>query len=192
MNIHPSMIGFDIDGVVADTVEAFISLAKNDYGIDSISPHDITDFMVEECLDMDVAIVTEIFDRLMEEPIACALKPMANSMEILHSFAQVAPLTFITARPDKAPIAAWLEKHLGGTIYKKVRLVATGEHDGKAAFIKEMALKYFVDDRVETCVKLDREGIIPIVYNQPWNQGKHNLPSIENWLAIRDLCGTNY
>ena len=188
MKIHPSLIGFDIDGVVADTVEAFISMARRDYGINSISPEDITDFMVEECLDMDAAIIEKIFARLMDEPIECGLMPMANAMEVLRSFSSVAPLIFVTARPNKAPIAAWLEKHLGGDAFQNLQLVATGEHGGKASFIKEMGLRYFVDDRVETCFILEKEGIVPIVFNQPWNRGKHAMKTIDNWLAIRDLC----
>lgn len=185
--IHPRLIGFDIDGVVADTMEAFIRIAWQDYRIE-VKPEDITAFQVEDCLDMDPSLVNDIFDRLLEDPVASDLKPMLYADRVLKEFAQVAPLTFVTARPQKKPIAQWLKSMLGEEIYKDVRLVATGEHDDKADHIKEMGLQYFVDDRAQTCTILENEGIIPIVYSQPWNYGKHDLQFVDNWLAIRELC----
>lgn len=187
MKIHPRLIGFDIDGVVADTMEAFIRIARHDYKVE-VAPEDITEFQVEDCLDMDPVQVTEIFDRLLEEPLASGLKPMPYADKVLKEFAQAAPLTFVTARPQKKPIAAWLKNMLGEAVYKDVRLVATGEHDDKADYIKSMGLRYFVDDRAQTCMMLENEGITPIVYSQPWNAGRHDLHSVDNWLAIRELC----
>ena len=69
MKIHPGHIGFDIDGVVADTMEAFIRLADEDYGINTIKPEDIICYMVEECLDVDPVMVDEIFGRLLDDPV---------------------------------------------------------------------------------------------------------------------------
>ncbi len=188
MRIHPGRIGFDIDGVVADTMEAFIRLAREDHGVDSISPEDITDFEVEECLDLDPAVMENIFVRLMAEPVAAGLRPMAHAVDVLQEFATMAPLHFITARPDKGPIEEWLRAELGSEAFGRVRLVAMGSHDSKAAYIKDMGLSYFVDDRAQTCIVLQNEGITPMVYSQPWNRGKHELGTVDDWLAIRSLC----
>lgn len=187
MKIHPKNIGFDIDGVVADTMNAFIRLARDNYGV-RVLPEQITEFQVEDCLDMDPAIVGEIFERLMSEPIEAGLKLMPYARRVLQEFSGEAPLSFITARPLRAPIARWLEKELGRKLYSRVRLEATGEHDGKAAFIKAMGLRYFVDDRAQTCEQLSLAGIRSIVYSQPWNHGKHNLPFVDGWLSIRAMC----
>ena len=187
MNIHPKHIGFDIDGVVADTMEAFIRIAAEDYGT-GVAPEDITEFQVEDCLDMDPSHIQAIFDRLLEEPLAAGLKLMPHAKRVLAEFAEFAPLTFVTARPSKEPIACWLQNMLGRSVYKSVRLVATGEHDGKTSYIKELGLNYFVDDRVQTCMMLHEDGLAPFVFSQPWNFGKHNLPTVDSWLAIRKLC----
>lgn len=182
------MIGFDIDGVVADTMEAFIRIAWKDYET-RVRPEAITEFQVEDCLDMDRDAVAEIFARLLEEPIACGLRLMPLAGQVLSDLAGRAPLTFITARPQKKPIARWLKKELGPQVYGRVRLVATGEHDGKAAHIREQGLVFFVDDRAQTCLQLSREkDIQPIVYRQPWNLGRHSLPEVAGWPAIRALC----
>ncbi|HCC53869.1 MAG TPA: hypothetical protein DEQ20_02935 [Desulfobulbaceae bacterium] len=188
MHIHPSLIGFDIDGVVADTMEAFIRMARTGYGA-KIRPEEITEFQVEDCLDLDPSMVEEIFSRLLDEPIACGLRLMRHARQVLTEFADHGTLTFITARSQKTPIARWLKKELGPQVYDRVRLVATGEHDNKAVHIKEMGLSFFVDDRAQTCLQLAQEkGIQPIVYRQAWNQGKHDLPEVEDWRTIYNLC----
>lgn len=188
MKIHPKFIGFDIDGVVADTMEAFIRLADEEYET-VVVPEEITEFQVEDCLDMDPVVVDEIFCRLLIEPVKSGLKMMAGAKAVLTEFAQHGPITLITARPQREPIADWLAEQLGAEVFERVRLVATGEHDGKGNYIKEMGLKYFVDDRAQTCLQLSIDSrISPIVYHQPWNHGKHDLPKVENWPAIRSLC----
>ncbi|MCK5229271.1 MAG: hypothetical protein KAR13_03340 [Desulfobulbaceae bacterium] len=186
--IDPGLIGFDIDGVVADTAEAFIRLARSDYGVDYISVEDITDFVVEDCLPLDAELVDEIFNRLLVAPTESGLKPMVGAVEVLRDLSWEAPLTFVTARPLKEPIELWLENVLGRNVFSSARLIAIGDHDGKADHIKELGLEYFVDDRAETCMALVEKDITPIVFNQPWNRGRHNLKSVDGWDSIRELC----
>jgi uncharacterized HAD superfamily protein len=188
MHIPPCRLGFDIDGVVADTTETFIRLAREDYSI-MVRPEEITDFMVENCLPMPPHVIAEIFERLLNNPLEVDLKPIRDSVSVLTKLAETAPLTFITARPDPKPISSWLEKHLGQETFAPARLIATGDHDGKAAPIKRLGLNYFIDDRHLTCNQLASEpGITPIVYSQPWNRGRHLLNSVENWADIQKLC----
>jgi len=188
--IDPRHIGFDIDGVVADTAGAFIRLARDEYGLGVINPHDITAFQVEDCLDIDNAKVEEIFSLLLTDPLYYGLEPMPYAIDVLNELATAAPLTFITARPLKKPIENWLETFLHPSAFRTMRLMAMGEHDGKGDYIKKMGLQYFIDDRAETCIRLAEEGLSPYVYNQPWNKGRHQLPEVDNWLAIRNLCTT--
>lgn len=190
MKIIPQLLGFDIDGVVADTMEAFIRLAHLDHGVGPIAPEEITDFSVEKCLALPAAIIAAIFGRLLDEPLAAGLKPMADAVSTLQALAVSGPLTFITARPNPEPISRWLRVVLGEEVFRKVDLVAMGEHDGKLAFIKERGLQYFIDDRAETCLHLHAHGITPFVYNQPWNRGRHELQNVDDWRAIRALCAS--
>jgi len=186
--INPALIGFDIDGVVADTGGAFIRIANEEYGINSISLDDITSFEVIDCLDVDQGIIDEIFIRLLDDPLTAGLQPMEDAIPVLHRFADEAPLTFITARPHEKPIARWLKHYLQPATFEKIRLVAMGVHDNKTAYIKDLGLKYFVDDRLQTCKMLANEGITPLVYNQPWNKNGHDLPTVNDWQAIHSLC----
>ena len=186
--IHPGVIGFDIDGVVADTAGAFLRIARNTYNINSLSLEDITRFEVEDCLDIERQIVDEIFVSLLDEPLGAGLQPMEDAMDVLHKFAAQASLTFVTARPDKEPIAQWLQHFLTPGVYDDMRLIAMGEHDNKAGYIKNLGLQYFVDDRLQTCLMLADAGITPLVFNQPWNRHDHDLQTVDNWQAIHALC----
>ena len=78
--INPALIGFDIDGVAADTGGAFIRLASEEYGINSIAVDDITSFEVVDCLDVDQEIIEEIFNRLLSDPLTAGLLPMENAI----------------------------------------------------------------------------------------------------------------
>jgi len=186
--INPQHLGFDIDGVVADTASAFIRLAREQYGLREINPEEITAFQVEGCLDIDPGKVEEIFGRLMTDPLDHGLEPMPNAIEVLNELAITAPLTFITARPQKSPIEKWLQTFLAPSASREMRLVAMGEHDGKGNHIRELGLQYFIDDQAETCISLAADGFSPYVFNQPWNRGRHQLPAVDDWLAIRELC----
>ena len=186
--INPALIGFDIDGVVADTGTAFIRIAGEEYGLKSITLDDITSFEVMDCLDVDQEIITDIFSRLLDDPLTAGLQPMEGAISVLHRFAEQAPLTFVTARPHEKPIALWLKHFLGPVTFEQIRLVAMGAHDNKTSYIKDLGLKYFVDDRLQTCRMLAQEGITPLVYSQPWNKDSHDLPTVNNWQAIQALC----
>lgn len=187
MKIEPGQIGFDIDCVVADTMEAFIRLARDNHGL-TVKPEEITAFQVEDCLDLAPNIVDEIFQQILDEPLSCRLKPMADAVEVLSELATTAPLTFITARPTSDPIKEWLMVMLGEDICRQMTLIATGEHDNKGDHIRQSGLSHFIDDRASTCIRLAAEGISPIVFTQPWNHGRHNLPTVESWRCIRNLC----
>ncbi len=187
MKIDPRLIGFDIDCVVADTMEAFIRLADQNHGL-TVTPEQITRFDVEKCLDIDPDIIDEIFTVLLVAPEESGLRPMKHAVEVLTELADYSSLNFITARPDPQPITSWLHAVLGPEVCEKVRLAATGEHDGKAEYINGMGLRYFVDDRARTCIQLAERGINPIVFQQPWNKGRHELPTVRSWLDVRSLC----
>lgn len=186
--IDLELTAFDIDGVVADTVEAFFRLAQERHGISEFTAAHITEFDVAKCLPIPPAIIDSIFATLLERPIDADLRPMPGSVAALTSLSRRAPLTFITARPLHDPIANWLEHILGSTVFSRVRLIAMGDHDNKAAYLKKLGLRYFIDDRAETCVNLEREGFSPLVFSQPWNQGRHHLPTVSSWREIEALC----
>jgi 5'(3')-deoxyribonucleotidase len=186
--IHPEHLGFDFDGVVADIAEAFIRLSRMDYGCGSIKHEDITHFDVEECLDIDPEIVEAVFTRILLDSVATGLRPMPGAVEVIGELTGHGVVTIVTARPDPQPVQQWLESVMPRTVCRRIKIVAMGAHDDKPRHVLEHGLKYFIDDRAETCHQLDRAGISPIVFAQPWNVGRHSFSIVSNWKEIRELC----
>ncbi len=185
--IPVSEIGFDFDGVIADTAEAFIRLACSEHGYCSFTHENITNFELENCLDIPQTLVEKIFTDILTDSLATKLLPMPGAVESLERFAETGCLTIITARPLIQPVFAWLEHYFSTPAREKIRVVATGDHNDKVRHIHRHGLKYFIDDRAETCIQLAREAISPYVFNQPWNKNRHELPTVADWREISAL-----
>jgi uncharacterized protein len=187
MKIQRQEIGFDLDGVIADTGEAFIRLACEEHAFCSFTLKDITSFQVEDCLNIPTPIVETIFDAILRNSLATGLQPMQGAVEVITEMTASAPVTIITARSLHQPVEDWLHHFFSAQACAHIRLVAMGHHDDKARYIHEHKLRYFIDDRVETCLHLANVAITPLVFSQPWNQGKHNLQSVESWQEIQAM-----
>jgi 5'(3')-deoxyribonucleotidase len=187
MKIKSSEIGFDLDGVIADTAEAFIRLACEEHAFCSFTMEDITSFQVEDCLNIPVVVVETIFDAILRDSLTTGLQPMPGAVEVITAMTQSAPVTIITARPLHQPVEDWLTHFFPTPVCANLRLVAMGSHDDKARYIHEHQLHYFIDDRAETCRQLADMAITPLVFSQPWNRGRHDLQSVESWLEIHAL-----
>ena len=187
--IHPAEIGFDFDGVIADTVEAFIRIACEQYDHCGIQPSDITDFLVERCLEMDAGLAESIFLQILEDSVGTGLLPMPGAVEVLGELSNQAQVTIVTARPQAEPVHHWLQTVFSPSVYRRMQVVAMGDHDDKVRHIRHLGLTAFVDDRAETCLQMHQAGIQALVFAQPWNQHRHSsLPSVQNWQEIRHLC----
>ena len=177
-------IGFDFDGVIADTADTFLRIAAHKYGYNSFSKEDITNFELEDCINVPREIVEKIFTEILEDSLGTGLKPIQGAVETLSLFASNSKVTIITARPICQPVHDWLETYFEQPLLANMHVVATGDHNDKIRHIHANNIKYFIDDRVATCQSLIKENICPIVYHQPWNEGRHNLTTVSDWNDI--------
>ncbi len=129
----------------------------------------------------------KIFTEILTDSLETELKPMKGAVDTLTLLAQKSTVTIITARPLLPPVLDWIDVFFPAETREAIKVIATGDHNDKVRHIHEHGLKYFVDDRAETCMQLARADIIPLVFSQPWNQNRHNLQSVENWADIQDL-----
>lgn len=180
-------IGFDFDGVIADTATTFLHIADQEYGYNSLTKEDITNFELENCINIPKDTIEQIFTDILTDSLGTGLKPMEGAVEVLSSCLRHSPITIITARPIKGPVHDWLATYFDKEFLGDIKVVATGDHDDKLRYINANGIKYFVDDRVATCLLLAEEDIHPIVFNQPWNRGRHSLSKVSSWDEISSI-----
>ncbi|HDP24960.1 MAG TPA: haloacid dehalogenase [Deltaproteobacteria bacterium] len=190
MQITPSEIAFDFDGVIADTFRLFVSLAKSRYNVE-INYEDITDYEFLNVIDMDREHAFELIDILTNYPHELDLMPNRGAVDVLTRMASMSPLLCVTARPFAKPIEQWFEKHLPRLLPECIQVAATGISSKKLDILSGTRVRYFIDDRLDTCVMLADAGITPILYTQPWNQRPHSFHEVGSWEEIASLIDWN-
>ncbi|MEA3223111.1 MAG: hypothetical protein U9P49_08110 [Thermodesulfobacteriota bacterium] len=186
MVIPPEEIAFDFDGVVADTFRGFIDIAKSRYEI-NIDYEDVTQYQIENALNIDPEIVAEIIEILSNHPHEIDLPPNQGAIDVLEMISSISSPLFVTARPYSAPVKLWFKRHFPDRFSENIEIVATGENTEKLPVLKDRGINYFIDDRIDTCFLLLKEGITPIVYDQPWNREEHPFHVVRNWEDISRL-----
>ena len=192
ITIDPAFLAFDIDGVVADTINLFLDIAKDEYNIHNIRYEDITRYILEQCLDIDTKIIDDILVKLLDGAYTSRLKPIDGSVGVLTRLAQNhSPVIFVTARPYLEPICEWIVNIL--PIEKSaIDVVATGHFEAKLDVLLSKNILYFVEDRLDTCFLLKDAGITPVVYKQPWNRENHPFVEVDNWRELESLIDFRY
>lgn len=186
VKISPDEIAFDVDGVFADTFSIFVEIATNRYGY-RFSYEDITEYEFMNVIDIDARASEEIIQALLDSPIENGIRPLAGATEVLTRLSTCGPLLFVTARPEKKGIDEWIYSQLPGVHRDLLRVEATNSHMNKLPILQAFGIKYFVEDRLDTCYLLERGAIMPIVFEQPWNRKPHPFPVVKSWDELSAL-----
>ena len=185
--IDPNRIAFDIDGVLADIASRFLEIASERYNIKGISYNDITSYELENCLNIDIKIVEEIIGGILDGRDADDVKPIEGAAKVLTRLAHHSDqLLFVTARPDSAPVYDWI-LNLLPVAPEMIEIIATGDFESKPRILLDRNKTYFVEDRLDTCLHLQKVGITPLLFKQPWNREKHNFLEVETWKELESL-----
>jgi len=184
--IRPAELAFDIDGVIADTFRAFVRTARESYGVE-IEYDAITDYDFRKVIDIDDETSDAIIERILEDPVGIGIRPIQGAVEVLRRLSGFGPLCLVTARTNREAIMEWVRQTLGFDNGDRIRLDATGAHEEKLPVLLEHGIRYFVEDRLDTCYLIQQSPVTPIVFQQPWNRQVHPFLSVESWNDIHDL-----
>lgn len=191
LNQVPGRVAFDIDGVFGNVMELFIRLAREQYRIESIRYEDITEYYLYDCLPIEPEIINRIIEKILDYPHALEMDPFDHSVEVLTNYARKYPLVFITARQKAEPVRDWVTRTLPQVDPQDIEVITSGEHHLKLGILKDLDIPYYVDDHLDTCRLLSENGITPIVFDQPWNQGRHDYHRVANWQEIGEILFNN-
>jgi len=179
-------LAFDIDGVVANTMGLFIDILREKHQI-HIQYQDITEYDLTQCLDIDFDTIWNILETIMKGTHELNLYPIEHAPRVLQVLSQHTDcLLFVTARPDVGKLHPWFMEMLQ-LPESKFKIVATGHFKEKIAVLQTHQITHFVDDRMETCRLLDKEGFVPIVFSQPWNRESHSFTEVSTWDEILEM-----
>lgn len=185
--IDPSELAFDIDGVVADTMAVFVQLARERYGFSDLTKNDLRHYDLHRCLDADPRLVDEMICLTLDDAHTELIPPEPQAPDVLTEMSRHGPLRFVTARIWPESIVRWLHKTLPQVAPENIQVIATGAPEAKLAILRKLGVRYFVEDRLETCKILTLEGIQPLLFDQPWNRAPSSaeFPRIANWQHLR-------
>jgi len=187
--IEPSDLAFDIDGVVADTMAVFVRLARERYGFTWLTKEDLRQYDLHACLKVAPKIVDELICVTLDDEHTQQIPPMRGAAEVLTNLSRYGPLRFVTARIWPESIIHWLHQTLPDVDSSRIEVFATGHPDAKLTILRELKVRYFLEDRVETCEHLSHGGIQPLLFDQPWNRVPEAgaFPRIANWSRLGRL-----
>ncbi len=186
MKLEIEKTAFDFDGVVADTFRTFIEIAREKYGL-IIDYEHITEYDFMNIIDAKRQAVDDIIETLTCRPHEVNIMPNKGASEVLPRISSRTGLLLVTARPYGEPVLLWFKKHFPQIDPASIQVFATGENTRKLPVLKEHGIKYFVDDRLDTCYMLEKADIVPVVYNQPWNKDHHPFYKVDDWDDIASI-----
>ncbi len=184
--IDPKRLAFDIDGVVANTMQLFLDILKDVYGINHITYEDINQYQLEACLDLDPEILNGATGRIIDGNYPCRLEPNTGAVRVLKRLHAFGPVRLVTARPYPGPIREWVDALLPPDRFQ-VDITSTGSFDVKHEVLMANEIQWFVEDRLDTCFLLQQHGITPVIFVQPWNRESHPFVEVENWDQLEGL-----
>lgn len=185
-NILPSELAFDIDGVLADTFRVFVETARKKYNV-PVAYEDVTEYDFTKVIDIDLEIARGIIQRILDDPIEMGIRPIEGAVKVLRLLASEGPILLVTARPGRRAIHDWVIRHLQGVDTHLIQLEATGTHEEKIPILLEHGIRYFVEDRLDTCYLLAKAQVTPIVFEQPWNRKPHPFLRVRSWAEIERM-----
>jgi len=186
--INPERIAFDIDGVVADTMEMFVRLAHERYSLMHLTKESISCYNLYDCLGLEKEVLDDLICLTLDDEHTLQIPPVPGAPEVLTELARHAPLLFVTARIWPESITEWLYLQLPEVSPDRITVIASGDPEGKLDILNELKIRFFVEDRVDTCRQLKKGGIQPFLFEQPWNRNEteEGFIRIENWTQLKE------
>lgn len=164
--MKPTLLNFDIDGVIADQVGGFNDYAEARTG----ERHEATYWTWYDQYPSGDVLFREFINSPAE---ILKLEPLPGAVEALMMLADAGfIIQYVTHRPPvvRAATQDWLEMH--AIDFGPVYCVAD-----KSTVAGEL----FVDDHAATVRDLLAAGRRAVVFDRPWNAHESWLPRVRNW-----------
>jgi uncharacterized HAD superfamily protein len=190
-------IGVDVDGVLADSVTAFLGWHNRVYG---------TNYTFEQVTDFDLSkLWGGTNEESVQKIITCytspefeAVQPVLGAVEAIKKLAKDHELIIITARPASMieTTKNWIcmfFPEMFDDIYFNDCLKSTGVYGKKQEQMKEAKIELLIDDALKNVSISSEIGIPSLLLDYPWNQSD-DLPKgvtrVKNWKEIVEIINS--
>lgn len=169
--MRPLRLGFDMDGVLADFVTAFLTISNKLYGT-SYTKKDwtqwsatnlYTDAQQDKVWDI-IRTTKEFWYKL--EPLEHGA--LLDAAERKHNLYFITSRVYVPGRSIEQQSAGWLLLNKRLT-FPTVLVVSDADH--KQALCRDLQLDAFIDDKASTVEQINKAGVLCYVYDQPYNSG---------------------
>jgi len=179
------MIGFDIDGVIAN------SLVVVDDEFERVLGKRVFENQTEWTIDASKLPMTNVCGFITDALIdrTGSIRPFDNAVNYMFKIwtdfikgSNIKAIPIITAREykTKQTTEIWLNKYINGIFPWKLYYSSN-----KLEIIEDLKLSFFVEDRHKTCCRLSRYCKTFMV-NQPWNV-KYNTTANNSITRVNDI-----
>jgi len=188
------LIAVDIDEVLADTLNAFISIYNKTYQ---------TAFKREQFVTFDWWLVVGLpleqfkirFIKLMDEGFFDNLHPIIGSVEGINKLKNRHELIAVTARAQTLQPATekWLNKYYGSVfrgVYYTRSMPFGPEEKSKYMICEEQGARILLEDQFNYAADCAANGIKVYLFNAPWNQDIGDRPDIiriYSWAELMNM-----
>jgi uncharacterized HAD superfamily protein len=188
------VIATDIDEVLAELIEAFLTYHNKNYNTD-FRKKDIFNYNLHKVFGYSQKVVLERFERFYKSEDFKNLKPVNDSQEVIEKLSKDNDIIIITARSEgiAEQTKEWLHKYFNSN-FKHIHFMNTTFDSNTTIEKADICLEYganiFIEDSYKNATNAAKKGIKSYLYTQPWNQNKNHLHSnlvrVYSW---NDLLG---
>ncbi|MCE5336931.1 MAG: hypothetical protein LLG06_20320, partial [Desulfobacteraceae bacterium] len=157
-------------------------------GLLNLTKADMSCYNLYDCLGLRKEIIDDLICLTLDDENTLSIPPVPGAPAILTELARKAPLRFVTARIWPESITRWIHRTLPEVAPERIQVIASGAPESKLEILNGLGIRFFVEDRIETCRHLKMAGIQPFLFVQPWNRDEPSdgFIRIENWTELRE------
>lgn len=175
------IVGVDIDGVVADSLLAWITELNKYFGQQK-RIEDVVSYQFDKVYNVTWDEM-DYFFRQYQEVLLSNLAPVEHAPRALELLKEKHQLVLITARPEsfRTMTQEWLQHHQ----IPYDDLMMTNYCD-KADYCSQARVDIYIEDSLENAQSIARTGIPVVLYDAPYNRNNKDGQLIRrfNWPEI--------
>lgn len=183
-------IGFDIDGVILNYFEGIMDWALKRGERIGCEPHEVTCYSMKEAFpERSENEIMDLVHAFNSSPEFGCLRPYEDALETISSLVSGYPevkLVAITSAGASEVTRCLRLQNLEAIPFSEVHVLPIGS--SKREFFKLLPEgSLFVDDLPHHAIAADEEGLLSVLYRQPYNVSTDHPRAVSSWQELHQF-----